>query len=440
MDRTPPNDVAAERVVLGAMMQSAGAIGEASTVLTVDDFYQPKNATVFATIMNQHADGKPVDAVAIADRLMTDGELMRVGGAPYLHTLLSEAMNPGSTSYYARIVADHAARRRLLEGVLRVQALAYGGNELDETLEAAEQAMRLDRIRHNVSASVESEQAVEAALADLERADGAVRGIPTGVPHVDNAIGGLQDGHLIIVGGRPGMGKSLYTMDIARRASVDHDKRSLVFSMEMTHVEVAQRWIAAQSDVALDAIRRNRLTDSEAGRVQEAVRVLRKAELVTHDDQEMTLGNIRSVARARATRQGVDLIVVDYLQIVKAMGGQRDTTRQQLVGEVAVGLKAMARELEVPVVAAAQLNRGVESRADRIPTMSDLRESGEIEQAADIVILLYRPDYYRAKDEPMTNDADIIVEKNRHGRQGFSVPVMTLMDRYRFEPNWEAFE
>jgi replicative DNA helicase len=417
-DHTPAN-LGAEQIVLGAMMLSKDAIGDIAAILEPADFYRPWHATIYRTILNQYAAGEPTDAVPVAERLATDRQFADKGGAAYLHTLIEAVPTAANGAYYARLVAEKAARRALIGAGTRIVQLATTAPaDLDRPGDLADRASQflyeaisrndtgdLIPVGHLLTTTLE-------AIEEAGRTKG-LRGLSTGFIDLDRLTGGLRPGQLVVIAGRPAMGKSVLATDVARHTALHAPYRPVAFfSLEMSNDELMNRLTAAETGVPLHAINEGRLSDSDWTKVARRYGEIENAPLYIDQTPHITLAEIRAKARRQAAREPLGLIVVDYLQLMATAG--RSDSREREVAEISRGLKILAKEIGCPVIAVAQLNRGAEQRTDKRPMLSDLRESGAIEADADLVILLYREDYYD-KESPRAGEADFIVAKNRGG-------------------------
>ncbi len=419
-DRTPPQDVAAEQCVLGAMLLSKDAIADVVEILRSADLYRPNHATVFDAILDLYGRGEPADAITVASALADSGELARVGGAPYLQTLMAAVPTAANAAYYARIVAERAVLRRLVEAGTRIVQLGYGaaagaGRDVDDVVDLAQQAV-YDVTERRISEDFAIlSDLLQPTLDEIEAVGsqgGVMTGVPTGFTDLDRLLNGLHPGQLIVVAGRPGLGKSTASMDFARTAAVRHNLASAVFSLEMSKVEIVMRLLSAEARVPLHVLRSGQLSDDDWTKLARRMGEISEAPLFVDDTPNMNLMEIRAKARRLKQRHDLKLVVVDYLQLMTSP--KRVESRQQEVAELSRGLKLLAKEIECPVVAVSQLNRGPEQRTDKRPQLSDLRESGSIEQDADVVILLHREDYYD-KESPRAGEADFLVAKHRNG-------------------------
>ncbi|HKE65279.1 MAG TPA: replicative DNA helicase [Micromonosporaceae bacterium] len=419
-DRTPPQDVAAEQCVLGGMLLSKDAIADVIEILRSNDFYQPRHATVFDTILDLYGRGEPADSITIAAALVDSGDIGRVGGVAYLHTLIASVPTAANAAYYARIVSERAVLRRLIEAGTRIVQLGYGsaagaGRDTDDIVDLAQQAVYEVTERRVSEDFARLSELLQPTLDEIETVGSqgdVMTGVPTGFGDLDRLLNGLHPGQLIIIAGRPGLGKSTAAMDVARSASVRHNLASAIFSLEMSKVEIVTRLLSAESRVPLHILRSGQLSDDDWTKLARRMGEISEAPLYVDDTPNMNLMEIRAKARRLRQRHDLKLVIVDYLQLMTSP--RRVESRQQEVAELSRGLKLLAKEIECPVIAVSQLNRGPEQRTDKRPQLADLRESGSIEQDADVVILLHRDDYYD-KESPRAGEADFIVAKHRNG-------------------------
>lgn len=426
-----PRDEGAERAVLGAMMLDATAIDTAIRVLTAEDFYRPIHSILFATIAGLYDAGRPADAVAVAADLHDSGNLLRVGGAPYLHDLLAAVTTTANVGHWADIVADRARRARLVDAAIRVRQLATS-HDVDGDPQRV-----FDRARDIVEAATASRadptgggwigDMLDEHIASWDQP--LIPGVPAPYYDLNDLLGGLgaQPGQLIIIAARPGMGKSVNGNDWVV-AAAKAERPALLFCLEMTRREVMNRILAAEAGVRLADIRAREIDDYDAHKIETARKVLRELPIRIEDQFGMSLPEIRATARETARDTGLGLIVVDYLQLM--VGADPRAPREQQVSGFSRGLKMLAKELEVPIIGISQLNRGPTQRPDHEPHLSDLRESGSLEQDADAVMLLHRPDYYD-KESPRSGEVDIHVAKQRDGATG-TVTVAHQLHYSRF--------
>jgi replicative DNA helicase len=416
-ERTPPHDLLAEQSALGGMMLSSDAVADVTEIVRGVDFYLPKHEVIFDAVLTLYSHGEPTDVIAVTDQLTKTGTLGRAGGAEYLHTLTGLVPTAANAGYYAQIVAEKAVLRRLVEAGTRIVQMGYASEgEVIDLVNNAQAEI------YNVTGGVESEdyvpllEAIDTAVEEIEIArgrDGQLHGVPTGFAELDEMTNGLQGGQLIIVGARPAMGKSTLALDFARTAAVHHKQPTIFFSLEMGRSEIATRLLSAEASIPMHILRKGNMDDRDWTRLASVRGEIGDAPLYIDDSPNMTLVEIRAKCRKLSQRVGLKMVVVDYLQLMTS--GKKVESRQQEVSEFSRALKLLAKELNIPIVALAQLNRGPEQRADKKPALSDLRESGSLEQDADIVILLHREAAYE-RDHPRAGEADLIVAKHRNGR------------------------
>jgi len=416
-ERTPPQDVAAEQSVLGGMLLDKDAIADVVEVLRPTDFYRPAHQTIFERILELYGRGEPADAITVSDELTRVGDLARVGGAGYLHTLLSSVPTAANAGYYARIVAERAILRRLVEAGTRIVQLGYAvdGGEVDDLVDRAQQAIYDVTERRTSEDYTVLGDVMQPAMDEMEAISsraGTMTGVPTGFTDLDNLTNGLHPGQLIVVAGRPGLGKSTLGLDIARSCSIKHGMTSAIFSLEMGKTEITMRLLSAEARIGLHHMRTGTMSDDDWARLARRMGEVADAPLYIDDSPNLTMMEIRAKARRLKQRYDLKLVIIDYLQLMS--GNKKAESRQQEVSELSRNLKLLAKELEVPVIAMSQLNRGPEQRTDKKPQLADLRESGSIEQDADMVILLYREDAFE-KESPRAGEADLIVAKHRNG-------------------------
>ena len=420
--KVPPHDSDAERAVLGSMLQTQDAITEATAVLTEQDFYEPKNQIIFSIIIRLFSAGEPADVITVANQLEKEDKLTQAGGSIYIADLVPSSPQAASVNSYASIVRDKALLRRVIESGRAIIEMGEkaGGAPAEQVVNMAQQkAMSLsdNRLRTDY---VDIYNTAYETLSNISAIQsGQVKqGVDTGFVALDGLMHGLQPGQLVIVAGRPAMGKSTFAMDIARYAAFRQNITTIVFSLEMSRDEIAQRIISAETSIPLETLRAAQLDDRQWDRLNKEMGEMQNVPLLLDDSPNMSLMEIRSKCRTlkqgQASMKPLGLVVIDYLQLMSSTGAVE--SRQQEVSEFSRSLKLLAKELNVPVIALSQLNRGPEMRQDKKPMLSDLRESGSIEQDADEVLLVHRPDFYNKEDRP--GEADIIVAKNRNGQTG----------------------
>jgi replicative DNA helicase len=381
-DKAPPQDVAAEQGVLGGMLLSKDAIADVVEILKSPDFYRPVHATIFEVILDLYGRSEPADALTVAASLADSGDLQRIGGVPYLHTLIESVPTAANASYYARIVSDRAILRRVVEAGTKIVQLGYGvggngGRDVDDIVDLAQQAIydvTEKRVSEDFAALGDMLQPTLDEIEAVGASGGIMSGVPTGFSDLDRLLNGLHPGQLIIVAGRPGLGKSTASMDFARNAAIRHNCASAIFSLEMSKIEMVMRLLSAEARVPLHVLRSGQLTDDDWSKLARRMGEISEAPIFVDDTPSMNLMEIRAKARRLKQRHNLKLLVVDYLQLMTSP--KRTESRQQEVAELSRGLKLLAKEIECPVIAVSQLNRGPEQRTDKRPQLSDLRESG----------------------------------------------------------------
>nr|WP_245834841.1 replicative DNA helicase [Pseudoscardovia radai] len=435
-DRVPPHDDRAEQAVLGGMLLSKDAVGEISQVLEPSDFYQPRHQMIYEAIITLFAGSQPVDPIVVASELRRREQLEKIGGSDYLATLVDSVPTAANAVNYADIVHQQAILRRVIMAGTQVAQLGYDaeGRDAEDIVNLAQAQIYQVGMGHVRQDYVPIGDVVMSAMDTLQSIqDGTVsRGVPTGFREIDKSTQGLQPGQMIVVAGRPAMGKSTLGVDFARSAALHNDMATVIFSLEMSKLELAQRILAAETNIPLGVLRDpHQLTPQNWQQLNTCVSQIASKPLFLDDSPNMSLMEIRAKCRRLKQTNDLRLVVVDYLQLMSS--DHSVESRQQEVSGFSRALKLLAKELEVPVVALSQLNRGVEARADRTPMLSDLRESGSIEQDADVVFLVNRPDVYNKDDRP--GEADIIMAKHRNGPTAtFTLAFEGAMSRFRDLP------
>ena len=416
VDRVPPQDMDAEQCVLGAMLMSKDAIADVVEVLRGTDFYRPAHEQVYDAVLDLYGRGEPADAITVAAELGKRGELVRLGGAPYLHTLLSAVPVAANAGYYAEIVREKAILRRLVDASIRIGQLSYAGEgDVDAIVDRAQAEVYAVTDRNATEDYKPLSELMQPTMDEMEAISsrgGNLGGVPTGFAELDDLTNGLHPGQMVIIAARPGIGKSTMALDLARSASIKHGLTSVIFSLEMSQIEITMRLLSAEASIPLSHIRGGRMSDDDWSRVATKMGQVSEAPMFIDDSPNLTMVEIRAKARRLKQRHDLRLVVIDYIQLMTS--GKKVESRQLEVSEFSRQLKLLAKELELPVVALSQLNRGPEQRTDKRPLLSDLRESGSLEQDADMVVLLNRPDIYD-KESDRAGEADIDVAKHRNG-------------------------
>ena len=413
-ERTPPQDVIAEQSVLGGMLLSKDAISDVVEILRERDFYRPAHELIYDAIVDLYGRGEPADPVTVSAELTKRGDLVRAGGAPYLHTLISSVPTAANAGYYAKIIRERAIMRRLVEAGTKIVQLGYTNEgEVDDAVDQAQAEVFAVTERRESDDYVQLSQLMPEAYDEIEKIAAGItgQGVKTGFKDLDALTNGFHPGNMIVLAARPAVGKSTLGLDIARYASIHKRETSVIFSLEMSRSEITMRMLSAEARVPLNNIRSGRLSEEEWARMARRMGEISDAPMFIDDSPNLSLMEIRAKSRRLKQRHDLKLIVIDYLQLMTS--GKRVENRQQEVSEFSRQLKLLAKELNVPVVAISQLNRSPEQRSDKKPMLSDLRESGSIEQDADVVILLHREDLYDSQNR--SGEADLIVAKHRNG-------------------------
>jgi replicative DNA helicase len=419
----PPHNEEAEASVLGAILLTEQALDGVllEIGLRPDHFYRPRHQRIFEAMirLKEKADPEAVDALTVCDELRSQGVLEEAGGDAYIHSLPTVVPAVGAVLDYAGIVRDDALMRGILETTrqIQVEVLAHRGEPRDLIERAESEQFKLG---HDTGKA--ELRSMEDVLhdemdkhVDLSKGDVGLTGVSSGFADLDDLTGGFQAGNLIVLAARPAMGKSSLATNFAENAAVDHDVPVVLFSLEMSETELAHRFLASKARVSSDELRKGRVKADRWPKVNRAAEALAAAPLYIDDSSDLGVLELRAKARRLAARRGLGLIVVDYLQLMRPEG--RSESRVEQIGQISRGLKILARELNVPVVAISQLSRAVESRNPPEPMLSDLRESGSIEQDADLVMFVYRDEYYNRESDRL-GEADLIVAKHRNGPIG----------------------
>ncbi len=418
--RIPPQNPEAEASLLGAILIDGDAIVKIADIVNSDDFYEERHRHIYGAAKHLYDTHSPIDVLTLSDELRNNGLLDIVGGGSYLSELTNFVPTAANVESYAQIVSNKALRRRLIKASQDIVGLSYNEDEsLQSLLEEAE--TRLFSVsQKNVKQDIVSlEQILGESferLDELHKDKGTIRGIPTGYKDLDNVLAGLQRSDLFVLASRPSMGKTAFALNLAHNVAVQSGEPVLIFSLEMSKEQLVDRLLAAEAGVNAWNLRTGNLTDSDFEKIGQAMGTLSEAPIFIDDSPGITVSDLRTKARREAHTRPLGLIIVDYLQLMS--GGTRFSgdggNRVQEISEISRGLKIIARELNVPLIALSQLSRSVESRHPQIPQLADLRESGSIEQDADIVAFLYREDYYNP-DTERRNIADVLIKKHRNG-------------------------
>ncbi|CAN7148661.1 replicative DNA helicase [Bacillus sp. AFS015802] len=419
-DRVPPQNIEAEQAVLGAIFLEPSALTTTSEILIPEDFYRHSHQRIYNVMLNLGDGGKAVDLITVTEELAAAKELEDVGGVAYLSELAASVPTAANIEYYAKIVEEKSLLRRLIRTATDIASDGYAReDEVDSLLSEAEKNIMEVAQRKNAGAFHNIKDVLVRTYDNIEtltNRKGDVTGISTGFADLDHMTAGFQRNDLIIVGARPSMGKTAFALNIAQNVAVKAKENVAIFSLEMGAEQLVMRMLCAEGNINAQNLRTGDLTDEDWRKLTMAMGSLSNAGIYIDDTPGIKVGEIRSKCRRLAQEHGLGMILIDYLQLIQG-SGRSGENRQQEVSEISRSLKGLARELQVPVIALSQLSRGVEQRQDKRPMMSDIRESGSIEQDADIVAFLYREDYYD-KEAENKNIIEIIIAKQRNGPVG----------------------
>lgn len=432
LKRVLPHSIEAEQSVIGAMIMDREAIVVASEIITGEDFYSKQCGTLFESMVELNDEGKPVDLVTLQDRLREKDVPPEVSSLEYIRDLITAVPTSANIKYYANIVAEKATLRRLIKLNEEIANNCYAGKEsLEVILEDTEKRVFNLVQRRNTEEFVPIRQVVMNAMDQIEKASknkGSVTGIATGFIDLDYRTAGMQPSDLILIAARPSMGKTAFVLNIAQHVAFKLNQTVAIFSLEMSKEQLVNRLFSLESKVDAQKLRTGNLADSDWEKLIETAGIIGKSNLIIDDTPGISISEMRSKCRKYKLEHDLKMIIIDYLQLMSGSG--RSDSRQQEISDISRSLKALARELSVPVLALSQLSRAVEQRPDHRPMLSDLRESGAIEQDADVVMFIYRDDYYN-KDTEKKGIAEIIVAKQRNGPIG-TVELVWLPEYTKF--------
>jgi replicative DNA helicase len=430
--KVPPQNLEAERAVLGAVLIDNDALFTVMEILVPSDFHQPSHRLLFSTMLDLSERGEPIDIVILADRLRSGGNLDKAGGPDYLPTLADEVPTSAGVGNYAKIVKEKSVLRHLIEASTDiVQDCFESAGEVDELIDEAERrifAISEQRIRTGFLSMKEIVKSSFKTIESLYEKKEHITGVASGFADIDDLTSGFQPSDLVIIAGRPSMGKTAFALNIAQQAALKSKKTVAIFSLEMAKEQLVMRMLCSEARIDAHRLRSGFLGTTDWPKLSTAAGRLAEASIFIDDTPAISSMEMRAKARRLKADKGLDLLIVDYLQL---MSGRRSDNREQEISEISRSCKALAKELGVPVLALSQLNRGVESRQDKRPILADLRESGAIEQDADVIIFIYRDEVYN-KESMDKGVAEIIIGKQRNGPVG--IRKLTWMDKYtRFE-------
>lgn len=418
--KIPPHDIEAEQAIIGSMLTDKDAVLSGVEVLKEDAFYREDNKAIYAAILSLYTKSEPIDIITVKNELVEAGNFERVGGIEYLASLPDKVPTTANVERYIKIVEEKYMLRNLIQSANELLALGYDeSEEIDNILDVAEKKIFDLSQNKNTRGYASIKDVLVESFAELERLynqKGNVTGVSTGFIDLDNMTSGLHGSELIILAARPAMGKSAFAINIATNAAVKNNVPVIIFNLEMSKEQIGNRILCSEAMVDSNKIRTGQIEDSDWGKLATASGILSDAPIYIDDTPGISVTEIRAKCRKLAMDKKIGLVVIDYLQLIQG-NSRRGGTREQEISEISRTLKILAKELDVPVIALSQLSRGVESREDKRPMLSDLRESGAIEQDADIVMFLYRDDYYN-EDSSDKNKAEVIIAKHRGGSTG----------------------
>lgn len=432
--RIPPQNLEAEQSILGGLMLDREALDQVGDMLMAEDFYKPAHQKIYNAIKELHSKSQPIDIITVTNVLQSEGTMDMVGGPEYLISLLDKTISSANISSHARIVRDKATLRRLIQVNSQLIEKAYDQDFVDVESFVDQAESEIFKIGENKTQTglVGSMEIVKASIQKIEelyKNKAEITGIGTGFKKLDEMTAGLHPGEMTIIAARPSMGKTAFSLNIAQHVALRLKKTVAYFSLEMGKESMMMRMLSAESKVSMSEIRNGRIQDSAWPKLINAASALSEASIFIDDTPGVSPFEIRSRARRLKAEHGLDVIMIDYLQLMSMK--QKYHSREQEVAEISKSLKAIAKELQIPIIALAQLNRGVEGRTEKKPMLSDLRESGSIEQDADVIMMLYRDDYYDKENPEKQGHAEVIVGKQRNGATG---PV-----KLRFDAQYNRF-
>lgn len=416
-----PNNLEAEASLLGSLLIDGEAIVKIADILTEEDFFDTRHQYIFSAVMSLYNDRSAIDVLTLSDKLKSRGQLELIGGSAYLTELTNFVPTASHVEQYAQIVAQKSLRRRLISTSKEISELSKDENkQLSELIEDAESKLFKVSQQH-VKQNIVSLEAILAEsferLDELHKDKNKIRGVPTGFKDLDGKLAGFQKSDLVVLAARPSIGKTALALNFAHNIATQSNQAVVIFSLEMSKEQLVDRLLAMESGVDAWALRTGNLNDSDFEKIGKAMGTLSEAPIFIDDSPGITVSDLRTKSRREAHKRPLGLIIIDYLQLMTGTADSSEANRVQEISEISRGLKGIARELNVPVLALSQLNRSVESRSPQIPQLSDLRESGSIEQDADVVMFIYREDFYNPETD-RKRLTDILIKKHRNGPTG----------------------
>ena len=420
--RTIPYNELAERSVLGAILLDKECISTVMEFVTVDDFYDPRNKEAYEAMLDLFNADKPIDVITLAEQLKIRGTYDKIGGDMFVVDIGTAVSTSANVRHYAKIVADYALRRRLIDAANGISELAYEGNEeIEKIVDLSEHRIFDVSHKRNISGFEQIRDVLSKNFADISlraTSDKKITGLTTGFSKIDEILSGLNKSNLIIIAARPAMGKTSFALNIAQAAAMKANAKVAVFSLEMSAEEIVNRMWFSEAMVENNKIRNGMMTQDDWARLTTAMSLLSTAQIYVDDTAAMSPMQIRSKCRRLMAEKGLDLIIIDHMQLMEST--VKRESRQQEITQISRELKMIAKDFEIPVVALSQLSRASDKRSggEKRPTMSDIRESGSIEQDADAIMMIYRDEYYSKENSEHPGEAEIIIEKNRSGETG----------------------
>ncbi len=433
LGKVPPHDIEAEQAILGSMLTDHDAVLSAIEVLKEEAFYREDNRAIYRAILNLYSKSQPIDIITVKAELIENGDFERVGGLEYLASLPEKVPTTANVEKYIKIVDEKSMLRSLITTANELVSLGYDETEdVDDLVDMAEKKVYDLTQKKNSKGYTPLKDVLVESFANLEELfnnKGKLSGIPTGFLDYDRMTAGLHNSDLMILAARPAMGKSAFAINIATNVAVKANRGVIIFSLEMSKEQVGNRILSSEAMVDSNKIRTGQLDDDDWVKLASTLGRLSEAPIYIEDSSDISIMEIRAKCRKLKMEKDIGLVIVDYLQLIRG-SGKKNSTREQEIGEISRSLKILAKELNVPVIALSQLSRGVEKREEKRPMLSDLRESGSIEQDADMVLFLHRDDYYQ-DDAERRNIAEVIIAKHRAGSTG-SVDLLWLPNYTKF--------
>lgn len=447
LGKVPPQAVEVENIVLGSLMLERNAINEVIEILESECFYKDEHKEIYSAILRLFEKSQPIDIITVTNELRQSGKLEFVGGAFYISELTNRVGSTANLEYHARIINQKFILRKLIEVSSKIQTDAFEETtDVFDLLDDAEKALYSIAERHMKSSSQEISGLINKAITQMEissqKTEG-LSGVPSGFLKLDEITSGWQPSDLIILAARPGMGKTSLVLGMARNAAVDFKKPVAIFSLEMSSVQLTMKLLSSEVLMEPKKIKSGKLEQHEWTQLQVKIRDLSQAKIFIDDTASLNIFELRAKCRRLKQKEGIELVIIDYLQLMGGSNDSKNTNREQEISHISRSLKGLAKELNVPVIALSQLSRDVEKRsATKRPQLSDLRESGAIEQDADQVMFIYRPEYYKVTEDEHGNStigvAEVIMAKNRHGAAGTA--ILRWVDHYAKFANWDEDE